>query len=168
MNKMKQIQIEKITLNIGTGEPGDRLEKAKLLLNHITNAKSVQTTTQKRIPTWGVRPGLQLGCKVTLRGQKAIGVLKRLLKAVDNQLTQRKFDDTGNFSFGIAEYLDIPDTKYDASIGIIGLETAVTLERPGYRIKRRRIKKRKIGTKHAITKEEAIEYIKNEFKVEIK
>jgi len=166
-NLMSNIKIEKITLNIGVGAPGDKLNKAKELLEKISEGKAVETKTIKRIPTWGLRPKLPIACKVTLRGQKAEEVLSRLLKAIDNKLDERKFDTTGNFSFGIKEYIDIPGVEYDPSIGVIGLEIAVTLERPGFRVKRRRLRTNKIAVKHRITKEEAQDFIKNKFNVNV-
>ncbi len=166
-NPMINIKIEKVTLNIGVGGPGDKLSKAKKLLEKITDSKAVETKTMKRIPTWGLRPNLPIACKITLRGERAKEVLTRLLKAVDNKLDEKKFDNTGNFSFGIKEYLDIPGVEYDPGIGVIGLEVAVTLERPGFRIKRRRVGRNKIASKHRITKQEAQEFIKNKFNVNI-
>ncbi len=167
MNKMKDIRIEKITLNIGTGMPGPQLEKALKVLGTITGAKPVSTKTQKRIPGWKIRPGLEIGAKVTLRGKRAEEVLGDLLKAVDNRLQDYKFDKNGNLSFGVKEHIEIPGIKYDPEIGITGLEVAVTLARPGFRIRRRRIRKRTIGKKHLITPEEAIEFIKKKFGAEI-
>lgn len=165
--KMKQIGVEKITLNIGVGTTGDKLEKATKLLTIITGEKPVTTKAKKRIPTLGVRPGLPVGCKVTLRSKKAEEVLIRLLKANKNTIKSSKFDNSGNLSFGIEEYIDIPEVEYDISIGIIGLEVAITLERPGFRIKRRTIKSKTIPRKHRITKEEAIEFMKNKFGVKV-
>ena len=164
-NKMREIRIEKITLNIGVGQPGDNLDKAVKLLNAIANSKVVRTKTLKRIPTWGIRPKLQIGCKVTLRKEKAEELLVRLLKAVDNKINPNKFDKFGNFSFGIPEYLDIPNVSYDVEIGIIGLEVAVTLERAGYRVKKRKHKRSKISARHIITKDEAIHFLQNKFNV---
>ncbi len=165
MNNMREIRIEKITLNIGVGEPGDKLDKAVKLLTTLTGAKPVKTRSMKRIPTWGVRPKLNVACKVTLRGKKAGEVLKKLLGAVDEVVPEKKFDKFGNFSFGVAEYIDIPGVEYDVGIGIIGLEVAVTLERPGYRVKRRSIGKAKISQKHRIKKEEAMEFMAKNFGV---
>src|SRR3989344_4462176 len=165
-NKMKQINVAKLTLNIGIGEAGDKLNKATVLLTNIAKAKAVQTKTMKRIPTWGVRPKLAIACKVTLRKKKAEELLNRLLKAVDNKINESKFDDYGNFSFGIPEYIDIPGAEYDPNIGIIGLEAAVTLERPGFRIKRRFMKS-KIPARHKISKQEAIEFIKSKYNTEV-
>lgn len=165
LNPNKEIKIDKVTINIGTGGPGDKMEKAVKLLTVITGQKPLQTKTMKRIPTWGVRPNLPVGCKVTVRGIAAEELLKRLLSAADNKLPARKFDKFGNFSFGIPEYIDIPGVNYDISIGIIGMETAVTLKRAGFRIKKRKVGKFNIGRKHLITKEDAINFIKTKFKV---
>lgn len=164
---MKEIRIAKITLNIGTGGPGERLEKGLKLLNKLSNMKPVPTTTQKRIPTWDIRPGLQIGCKVTIRGKKAEELLQRILVANKEKVTLLKFDSQGNFSFGVPEYLDIPGLQYDASIGIIGFDVSVTLERPGFRIKKRAIMKRKIPMKHRISKQEAIDFINKKYSLEV-
>ena len=56
----------------------------------MSGAKPVPTKTNKRIPTWEIRPGLQIGCKVTLRGKKAEELLKRLLEAKDKSLDLNK------------------------------------------------------------------------------
>lgn len=164
---MRQIRIEKITLNIGVGQPGEKLDKAVKLLNLITGLKAVQTKTMKRIPDWGVRPNLVIACKVTVRGKKTYSLLDNLLKAVNNTLDASKFDKYGNFSFGVDEYINIPSVEYDVDIGILGLDVAVTLERPGFRIKRRRLKARKIPSKNRISKQEAIEFIKKEFDTKV-
>jgi large subunit ribosomal protein L5 len=163
-NLMKQIRVSKITLNIGVGEPGDKLDKAIKILEKITGAKPVRTTTSKRIPTFGIRPGLQIACKVTLRKENAEKVLSNLLKAKDKVIEESKFDNNGNFSFGIKEYIDIPDVEYEPEIGIIGLEVAVSLERPGFRL-RRRARKSKIGTSHLITKEESMKFMQENFSI---
>lgn len=165
---MKEIGIEKVTLNIGTGQPGPALEKAKILLKAITNRTPAETKTKKRIPGWSLRPGLTIGCKVTLRKKDAAELLKRLLAAIDNRISIRSFDKTGNFAFGVPEYLEIPKMEYIPEVGIIGLEVAVTLERPGFRIKKRSQKTKSIPLRHRITKEEAISYAKKEFKIIIK
>ncbi len=166
-NPMRQIGIEKITLNVGCGASSEKLEKATKLLSTISSEKAVSTKTKKRIPTWGVRPGLEIGTKITLRGKKAEATLKRLLNAVKYLLESNNFDQYGNFSFGISEYLNIPDLPYDQSIGIMGLEVAVTLKRPGFGIKNRSIKRKKIPNKHRITKEEAINFVKEKFNVKV-
>lgn len=165
---MKKIRIEKVTLNIGVGKPGPELEKALKLLKLLSGEKPVETKTQKRIPTWGVRPGLSIGAKVTLRGKKAEELLQRLLDAVDFRLTKRKIDKEGNFAFGLKEYLDVPGMKYDMDLGIMGFEVAVTLSKPGSRVKLRRIRSRKIPKRHRITKEETVQFLKDKYGVKFK
>ncbi len=165
MNVMKEITIEKVTLNIGTGKPGQELEKAKILLNKISGLKPSETLTKKRIPTWGLRPNLVIGCKVTMRGQKAEEVLLNLLQAKDMRLTSRTFDIYGNFSFGIREYLDVPTLNYIPEVGIMGFEIAVSLQRKGFRIKRRALEKKKIPARHNISKVEAMEFAKKKLKI---
>jgi len=164
-NKMKDIQVEKITLNIGTNADPVRMKKGVALLRKISGTKVVETTAKKRLAAWKLRPGLPIGAKVTLRKSEAQRILKNLLIAVDNKISKRSFNP-GNFSFGIKEYIDIPEVKYDPTIGIIGLEVSVTLERPGYRIKRRRLLNKKISHKHIITKEDTIKFAQDKFGVE--
>ena len=165
MNPMKNIKVGKITLNVGAGTNTAKLEKGMKLIEALAGKPPVKTFTTKRIPTWGVRPGLPLGCKLTLRKKEARELLARLLTAKENKLSQKQFDGAGNLAFGVHEYIDIPGAKYDPTIGMMGLEVCVTLERPGFRVKKRRSKKAEISKKHAITKEEAMDFMKNEFKV---
>jgi len=163
MNTMQQPRIEKLTLNVGAGKDQSRLDKGVAVLKMITGIDPIKTVTNKRIPTWGLRPGLPIGCKLTLRKNKAVEVLKRLLDAKNKKLMQTQFDDAGNISFGIHEYIDIPGATYDPKIGVLGLQVCVTLEKPGYRIKRRKIEPKRIPKKHTITKEEAITFMQKNF-----
>jgi large subunit ribosomal protein L5 len=94
-------------------------------------------------------------------------LLKRLVEAKDHILTESQFDESGNIAFGIHEYIDIPQVAYDPKIGIMGLQVCITLERPGFRIKRRSLHKAKISDKHSIKKEDAMEFMKKEFAVKI-
>ena len=162
---MRNINVEKVTLNIGAGKDQARLEKGVVLLNSIGNATPVKTTTNKRIQEWGLRPGLPIGCKLTLRKDKALKLLPRLLEAVDNKLRPMQFDNNGNVAFGIHEYIEIPGIKYDPKIGIMGLQVCITLERPGYRIKKRRFLTRKIPVRHRISKQESIEFMSRNFNI---
>jgi large subunit ribosomal protein L5 len=159
-NQMRKIGIEKITLNIGAGKNEALIEKGIKLFEKLSPLKAVKTVTKKRIPGWGLRPGLTIGCKVTIR-DGTIDLLKRLLAARDNILSPKCFDRNGNFSFGIPEYIDIEGLDYDADLKIMGLEVAVTLTRPGYRVKRRKLLTREVGKNHKITKEDAIKYVES-------
>ena len=167
-DSMKQIRIEKLTLNFGSGTDQKKLEKGIKLIKAITGITPVKTVTSKRIPTWGLRPGLAIGCKLTLRGEKASELLEKFIAAKEKQLSLRNFDGNGNISFGIHEYVDIPGVKYDPELGIIGLEISVTLARPGFRIKLRKIKKRKISHSQRINRVEAVNFFKERFSITIK
>jgi large subunit ribosomal protein L5 len=157
------VRIEKLTLNIGCGT-ATNTEHAKKILEMLSNRKVVITKTRKRT-TFNVPKNKPIGCKVTIR-QETEKFLKLLLEAKENKLSQRSFDSTGNFSFGIKEYIDIPGMDYEPKVGILGMDVCVTLERPGYRVKRKRLAG-KVGKSHLITKQEAMDFMKQKFGVEI-
>ena len=167
MNPMQTIRIEKVTLNFGAGKDQTKLEKGIALIKAVTGIEPVKTITNKRIAAWGLRPGLPIGCKLTIRKQPATQLLTRLLAAKENKIKLENFDDCGKLSFGIAEYIDIPGVSYDPKIGVLGLQVCITLERPGYRVKRRKWAPKKIPKKHIVTKEEAITFFQKQFNVNI-
>jgi large subunit ribosomal protein L5 len=163
-NPMREIRVEKVTLNIGCGSDQDKLKRAEKLLKNITQQKPLITKTMKR-STFGAIKGKPIGVKVTLRKKKGVNFLKDALIAVENELKDRQING-GNFSFGIKEYIDLPNAKYDADVGILGMDVCATLERPGFSIKKKRIT-RKIGKKHLISKEETIDWLIKNFGVKI-
>ncbi|MBW3023298.1 50S ribosomal protein L5 [Candidatus Woesearchaeota archaeon] len=168
MSIMKNIRVEKVTLNIGAGKSADKLEKGMKLIKMLTGIEPIKTITKKRIPGWGVRPGLPVGCKLTLRKKKATEVFEILVKAKDNILALNNFDEKGNLAFGLHEYIDIPGIKYSPEIGIMGLQICVTFERPGFRVKKRKKGSGKISAKHELNKEEVMKYVMKNFNVKIK
>jgi len=158
---MRDIVIDKVTINMGVGSAGEPLEKAKSLLKRITNKTVVETKAKVRNPTFKIKPGDKIGVKVTLRGSDAEEFLKKAFDAVDFKIKESSIDREGNFSFGIAEYIDFPGAKYDPNIGIMGFDVCVSLKRRGgARVSRRRRGAAKIGKKHRIAKEETIEFLK--------
>ena len=165
-NKMTEISIAKVTLNIGAGKNEDMLNKGVKLLQKLSPIKPVKTFTKKRIPGWGLRPGLAIGAKATIR-KDTEELLKRLFLAKEKRIANKSFDEMGNMSFGIQEYIDIGGLEYDPELKILGLEVAITLERPGYRVKKRRIRPTNIGKNQQVTKEQAIAFIQEKFGVEV-
>lgn len=163
---MKEIKIKKVVLNIGCAGDLQKIEKAKKLLEYLTERKPVVTLSRKR-STFGIARGKPVGVKVTLRKKKAEEFLKLALQAVGNKLNSSQFDFQGNFSVGIKEYIELPNVRYQHEIGMLGLDVGVALERYGFRVQRRRIQKRRIPTKHKINKDEAINWLKENFGVEI-
>nr|AJS12359.1 50S ribosomal protein L5P [uncultured archaeon] len=164
---MRRVRVEKLTLNIGAGKDAQLLNKGVKLLEAIAGVPPVKTVTSKRIPGWGLRPGLPIGCKITLRGAGAEGMIPRLLAAKDQMLGERNYDNRGNVSFGIPEYIDIEGAKYDPEIGIIGLQACITLTRAGYRVKRRRLRPASVGRRQVITKDEAMAFMQERFSVKV-
>ncbi len=165
-NLMRKIRVTKITLNCGAGKNEALLEKGVKLLTKLSPVVPMKTKTTKRIPGWGLRPNLAIGCKATIRhGAKEL--LLRLLEAREMKLMAKQFDAQGNFSFGIAEYIDIPGLEYDPDLKIMGLEVAVSLERPGYSIKRRKVRSAKVGASHIVSKEDAIKFAREELGITI-
>jgi large subunit ribosomal protein L5 len=167
MNTMRTPSIDKVTVHIGTGESGERLTNAEKLLGTIVKQKTVRAISKKTIPAFGIKKKEPIGCKVTLRGNRASEFLRTALKIIDNKLNGSQFDSDGNFSFGIEEHTDFPGMKYDPSIGIFGMDINVALERPGYRINRRKLEKHKIPKSHRLTMEDAISFVTAKYGVEV-
>jgi len=165
-NPMRNLRIEKVVLNIGVGQAGERVEKAMKLLNLLTGRKPVKTISKKRIPAWNIKKNETIGAKVTLRGKKAEEILQKCLDAVDRNVKSSCFDGE-NFSFGIKEYIDIPGMKYNIDIGSFGLNVCTRIERKGYRVMRRKRKKSKVSNNHRVKSEEAQKFIAEKFNVNI-
>lgn len=166
-NTMLEPRIEKVTINVGVGEGGEKLEKAIKVMEKLVGGAVVKTMTFKRIPDFGIRPKTVIGCKSTLRGGRATEFLKRALEAVGNKLREGQFDENGNFSFGVKEHIDIPGVKYDPTFGVIGLDVCVTVERRGYRVKKRRLAQTPVGRRHRLKTEDSIAFMRDRFGVAV-
>ena len=166
-NPMLKPRIEKVVINCCVGKSGEPLEKAMRILQELTGQKPSIRRAKKTIKDFGIRRKEPIACVVTLRGERAKEFLSRAFQAVDNKISKSSFDEMGNFSFGIKEHIDIPGVKYDPELGIIGMDVSVVLERPGFRVKRRRRARSKVGTEHLLSPDEAISFIREEFNVEI-
>jgi large subunit ribosomal protein L5 len=164
---MRQVRLEKVTVHIGVGQSGEALEKAKTILGELTGQKPSSQRAKRTVKDFGIREGEPIACKVTLRREKAVQFMKRALEAVGNRLSESSFDQQGNFAFGVKEHIEIPGTKYLPELGIVGLDVVATMERPGFRVKRRRIKQSKVGKSHLVTKQEAIRFVRANFGTEI-
>jgi len=163
----RDIRIEKVVVNVGVGEAGEKLVKAQKVLELVTKQKSVQTLSHRAIRDWGVRRNMPIGTRVTLRGTPAEEFLKEALSIRNNRLPGYSFDPAGNFSFGIQDYTDFQGMKYDPEIGVFGMDVSVSLQRPGWRVARRAIHPRPIPRRHRVTRTEGIQFITDHFKVEV-
>jgi large subunit ribosomal protein L5 len=166
-NKMQEILIDKVTVNIGVGSPGERLDFAKELIKRLTARTPVETLAKRREPVFKLRKGLPIGAKVTLRNAVAREFLEKALSARRRTLSSHNFDKTGNFAFGVAEYIDFPGAKYDPAMGMFGFDVAVTLARRGRRVAYRKIMPAVIGAKHRITKEQAMDFARSVLNVKV-
>ncbi len=164
---MKKISLDKVVLNMGVGKSGEAIEVAKKALKQISGKKSCGRDAKATQRDWGVRKGEPIGVAVTVRGNDARELVKRLLDAKGNQVKGSSFDNFGNYSFGITEHIDIPDVKYDPKIGILGLGVSITLTRPGYNIRTRSKHKASVGKSHVISTKEAQDFLVKEFGVEV-
>ncbi len=166
-NPMRKPRLASVTVNIGVGMSGEKLNKALTVLETITGQKPVATLAKKSVRDFSIKAGERIGAKVTLRGSKAEEFLKKALEVVEYKIPESHFDPYGNVSFGIKEHIEIPGAEYDPEIGIFGMDVCITIERPGYRIKKRRVFKRKIPISHRVKREEAILFMKEKFGVKI-
>ncbi len=167
-NPMRAIKLAKVTVHIGVGKSGEMLEKAKKILIELTGQRPCTKQAKMTIKEFNIREGEPVSCLTTLRGEKATAFLKRGLEAISNSVKRSSFDENGNFAFGIKEHIEIPGTKYVPELGIFGMDVVASLERPGFRVKRRRIRPSRIGKSHRVTREDAIKFVTDNFGVQIK
>jgi len=167
LNQMQDIQIEKVIINIGVGEAGEKLIKAEKVLELLTKHKPIRTLAKTTNKDLGIRKGMPIGCKITLRGEEMLNFLKEAFWIKENKIADYSFDSEGNFSFGIADYTDFKDMKYDPDIGIFGMDISVTLARKGFRVKNRKHARGKIPKNHRITPNEAKKFVKSKLNVEV-
>jgi len=162
---MRCPKISKVTVHMGVGTSGERLEKAITVLEHLTKQKPVKLLARKTIRDFGIRKFEPITAKVTLRGKRGIDFLKRALSVVDNKIKFSSLDDHGNFSFGIKEHIELPETAYEPALGIFGLDVCVNLEHPGHRVSRRRKYSHKV--KNYMTKLETMVFLNTQLGTEI-
>lgn len=165
---MQDLRIQKIVIHMGVGESGEKLSKAEEMLSKITAQKPVKAIAKKTQPAFGTRKGSPIGCKVTLRSDAAEAFFETSIAIIERQLAATQFDDQGNFSFGIEEHTDFPGMSYDPTIGIFGMDVNVVLEKRGFRISRRKAVQRKLPQKQRVKREEAVRFLQERYKVEVR
>ncbi len=158
-NPMREVRIEKVVLSVGA--TGDNLVKGVKLLEVLTERTPKKTTSNKRIPSLGVRPGLEMGAVVTIR-RSPEGILKKLLVAIDNVIKKRQVAHN-HFSFGIKEYLEIPGMEYQRDVGIMGLDVTIVFKRTGKRVALKKMKRGKFPKSQGVSKEEIIKFMEDNF-----
>ncbi|MEM3841419.1 MAG: hypothetical protein QXN59_01855 [Candidatus Micrarchaeaceae archaeon] len=164
-NVMRNVYIDKLTLNIGTGSDERVQENAKKLITLITGRTAADGLSKKRNPSFKITKGSKIAAFVTIRGIEARKLAAKLLDAVDNRVKASSIKDN-TFSFGIREYIDIDGIKYDPAIGMLGMNVNLSFKRKGYRVCLRKWKNSSIPSRHKrVSAEEIKEYLSREYKV---
>lgn len=124
-------KLEKVVINMGVGDARENskaVESAANDLGLITGQKAVITKARKSVATFKVREGMNIGCKVTLRGSKMYEFVDRLFNAALPRvrdfrgINPNSFDGRGNYALGIKEQLIFPEIDYDKIDKIRGMD----------------------------------------------
>ncbi len=130
-NVMQIPKLDKIVVNMGVGEAKENaklLESAAKDLEIITGQKPVVTKAKKSIANFKIREGMNIGCKVTLRGEKMYEFADRLINLALPRVRDFRgvnpnaFDGRGNYALGIKEQLIFPEIEYDKIDKVRGMD----------------------------------------------
>jgi len=166
-NPMRKISVGKVVVNIGLGKSGEAIERGKKVLEQVTGQTPTQTRAKRSVRDFGIHKGEPIGVLVTARGEGATALIGKLLTAREKKLNESCFDSHGSVSFGIKEHIEIPGIRYDPAIGILGMNVSILLERPGFAVSRRGRRTSRVGKSHLVSREEAMQYFKDNFGVTI-
>ena len=92
---MREIKIEKLILNLCTGEGGDKLTKAAKVLEDLTDQKPVESKARYTIRSFSIKRNEKIAVHVTVRGKKAETLLQNALKVKEHELKKENFSDQG-------------------------------------------------------------------------
>lgn len=133
-NPMQVPTIKKVVVNIGMGEV---IQNAKAMdaaigdLATITGQRPVITRARKSVAAFKLREGMQIGCMVTLRGERMYQFLDKLINVAlprirDFQgVSPEAFDGRGNYTLGLREQLVFPEIDYDKIDKVRGMEISI-------------------------------------------
>lgn len=126
--------IQKIVLNMGVGES---IKDSKIIANAVNDMKMISgqkpsiTKAKKSIATFKLREGMSIGCKVTLRNSRMYDFLERLVWVALPRVKEfrgfsdKSFDKSGNFSFGLKEQIIFPEINYDKTDAVRGMDVTI-------------------------------------------
>lgn len=130
-NAMQAPRLEKIVINMGLGDAKDNaraLESAVNELSLIAGQKAVVTRARKSIANFKVRTGMNVGAKVTLRGDRMYEYMDKLISIALPRvrdfrgLSGKSFDGRGNYAMGVKEQLIYPEIRYDKVETVRGMD----------------------------------------------
>jgi len=129
-------KLEKVVVNMGVGSAvaeKKNLEDAVAALTQITGQKPLVTKARKAIAGFKLREGLQIGCKVTLRGARMYEFVDRLISLALPRvrdfrgLDPNSFDGQGNYSLGLSEQLVFPELNPDKFTRVQGMNVTIVI-----------------------------------------
>ncbi len=138
-SSMQIPRLEKIIVSAGVGEAVANkkfLDSVVEELKQITGQKALRTKARKSIANFNIRAGMDIGAKVTLRGNRMYEFLDRFLNIALPRvkdfrgLNPRAFDGRGNYSVGIDEQIIFPEIDFDKIEQIRGLNVAIVTTAP--------------------------------------
>lgn len=133
-NPMQVPGVHKVVVNIGMGEV---IQNAKAMdaavsdLATITGQRPVITRARRSVAAFKLREGMQIGCMVTLRGERMYQFLDKLINVALPRLrdfqgiSPEAFDGRGNYTLGLREQLVFPEIDYDKVDKVRGMEVSV-------------------------------------------
>ncbi|MDD3148368.1 MAG: 50S ribosomal protein L5, partial [Candidatus Riflebacteria bacterium] len=133
-NPMRVPKVTKVVINMGVGaatQNAKLLEAATRELTVIAGQKPVTTKAKKSISNFKLRAGVPIGCRVTLRGDRAFYFLDKLFTIVVPRirdfrgLSPKAFDGRGNYSLGLQEQLVFPEITYDSVEKVQGMNITI-------------------------------------------
>ena len=131
---MQVPKLEKIVLNVGLGDAHSNANALKSTIEElsiITGQKAVKTTAKKSIANFKIREGYDVGCRVTLRGDRMYEFLDRLINIALPRvrdfkgLSPNSFDNFGNYNFSVMEQIIFPEIDFDKVDKIHGLNITI-------------------------------------------
>src|SRR5690349_11000113 len=133
-NPMQVPAVHKVVVNIGMGEVIQNpkaMEAAVSDLAAITGQRPVITRAKRSVAAFKLREGMQIGCMVTLRGERMNLFLDKLINVALPRLRDFQgvsadaFDGRGNYTLGLREQLVFPEIDYDKVDKVRGMEISI-------------------------------------------